>query len=394
MDALAVKVEELFRKKFQNEPSLYFSPGRINLIGEHIDYNGGYVLPCAINKGIYFAVAPNHTNTARFYSRDFDEKFEVDLRRVGPAGEWKNYVLSVVNEFQKDGKTIIGFDCVIAGNIPVGAGLSSSAAVEGGVAFALNDIFQLGYSSRDLAFLCQRAEHGFPGVNCGIMDQYANMMGKKDQAIFLDCKNLTHEYFPLELGDYQIVLINTKVHHALAGSAYNTRRSECETGLKIIRENTKFESFRDIKNAKALTKLEEKMGKFVWKRCTFVVEEISRTQTAAKMLRKRNLGELGKLMYESHEGLSNLYKVSCAELDFLVHFAGTNPDVIGSRMMGGGFGGCTINIVKKEGKKKFVDEATEAYKKEFQLVAESYEVSVVNGTGRIEATPATETLAN
>lgn len=390
MDALAVKVRELFRKKFQNEPSLYFSPGRINLIGEHVDYNGGYVLPCAINKGIYFAVAPNNTNTARFYSRDFEEKYEVDLNRIAPNEDWKNYVLSVVNEFQKDGKRIDGFDCAMGGNIPVGAGLSSSAAVEGGLAFALNDIFHLGYDSKQLAFLCQRAEHGFPGVNCGIMDQYANMMGKKDQAIFLDCKSLTHEYFPLELGEYQIVLINTKVHHALAGSAYNTRRSECETGLKIIRDNTKFNSFRDVKNSKALEKLEEKMGKFVWKRCTFVVDEINRTLKAAKMLRKKNLIEFGKLMFESHEGLSNLYKVSCAELDFLVHFANTNPDVIGSRMMGGGFGGCTINIVKKEGKKKFVEDSFEAYKKEFQLIAESYEVSVVDGTGKVAEDPVTE----
>jgi galactokinase len=388
MDPLAVKVIELFKKKFQKEPVLYFSPGRINLIGEHVDYNDGYVLPCAINKGIYFAVAANNSNTARFYSRDFDEKYEVDLHKIGPNQDWKNYVLSVVNEFQKDGKAIMGFDCALGGNIPVGAGMSSSAAVEGGLAFALNDIFQLGYDSRQLAFLCQRAEHGFPGVNCGIMDQYANMMGKKGHAIFLDCKNLTHEYYPLELGDYQLVLINTKVHHALAGSAYNTRRKECETGLNILRESGKFNSFRDIKNSKILEKFEEKMGKFVWKRCTFVVDEINRTKSAAKMLKKNNLAEFGRLMYQSHEGLSNLYKVSCAELDFLVGIAKTNPDVLGSRMMGGGFGGCTINIVKKEGKKKFVETSIEAYKKEFQLAAECYEVSAFDGTKMVVDEPA------
>lgn len=385
MNELANKIRELFIKKYTSNPSLYFSPGRINLIGEHVDYNGGFVMPCAINKGVYYAVAPNQARSARFYSRDFEEKMEVSLDEIGPSDGWKNYVLSVLNELQKDGKEIPGFDCVLGGNIPVGAGLSSSAAVEGGLAFALNDIFGLGYSREQLAFLCQRAEHGYPAVNCGIMDQYANMMGKKNQAILLDCQSLTHKYLPLELGAYQIVLINTKVHHALATSAYNTRRSECEAGLKIIRENTSYKSFRDIKSSKAIEKLQSQMGKYVWKRCTFVIDEINRTELAAKMLKRGNIKELGRLMYESHEGLSNLYKVSCAELDFLVHLAQGNPDVIGSRMMGGGFGGCTINIVRSEGKEKFIADSLAAYKKEFQLVAESYDVITVDGTNRIEA---------
>lgn len=384
MNELGAKIQELFTKRFGTHPFLYFSPGRINLIGEHVDYNDGFVMPCAINKGVYYAVAPNNTNIARFYSRDFDEKIEVDLDKIGPNESWKNYVLSVLNEFQKDGKKINGFDCVLGGNIPVGAGLSSSAAVEGGLAYALNDIFGFGYSREQLAFLCQKAEHGYPKVNCGIMDQYANMMGKKNQAIFLDCQSLTHKYLPLNLGSYQIVLINTKVHHALATSAYNTRRSECEAGLKIIRENTTYKSFRDIKNSKSIEKLEGKMGKYVWKRCTFVIDEINRTETAAKMLTRGNLREFGNLMYQSHEGLSNLYKVSCAELDFLVHLAQTNPDVIGSRMMGGGFGGCTINIVRSEGKDNFVSEAMAAYKKEFQITPESYDVVTENGTYKVE----------
>lgn len=384
MNELGIKIQELFVKKFKKEPQVYFSPGRINLIGEHVDYNEGFVMPCAINKGIYFAIAVNDKDTVNFYSRDYDEMLEVSLNKIGPAGEWKNYVLSVLNEFQKDGKNLKGFDCVFGGNIPAGAGLSSSAAVEGGIAFALNEIFDFGYSREQLAFLCQRAEHGFPQVNCGIMDQYANMMGLKNQAIFLDCKSLTHKYFPLDLGDYQIVLINTKVHHALATSAYNTRRNECETGLKIIRENSTYKSFRDINNSKVLEKFQEQMGKYVWKRCTFVVDEINRTEQAAKMLKKGNLREFGKLMFEAHEGLSNLYKVSCAELDFLVHFAQGNPDVIGSRMMGGGFGGCTINIVKKAGKQKFVDESLAAYRKEFQNAAESYDVVTSDGTHRVE----------
>lgn len=384
MNELGRKVGDLFVKKFQQQPTLYFSPGRINFIGEHIDYNSGFVMPSAINKGIYFAVGANNLNKARFYSRDFDEKFEVDLQHVGPDEEWKNYVLSVINELQKDGKAIGGFDCVFGGNLPIGAGLSSSAALEGGVAFALNDIFGLGYSREELAFLCQRAEHGFPQVNCGIMDQFANMMGRANEVILLDCQSLNHKYLPLELGEYKIVLINTRVHHALASSAYNTRRSECETGLRIIRENSSYKSFRDIKNSKGLEKFEEEMGKFVWKRCTFVVDEINRTEQAARMLRKGKLKEFGALMFESHDGLSNLFKVSCAELDYLVQIAKKNQDVIGARMMGGGFGGCTINIVHKDGKKQFIEESLAAYKKEFQSAAESYDVITSDGTHRIE----------
>lgn len=384
MTELALKVQELFRKKFESDPAMYFSPGRINLIGEHIDYNDGFVMPCAIDKGIYFAVAPNQTNTARLYSRDFEEDLEIELNKIAAGEGWKNYVLSVINEFQKDGKKIKGFDCVIGGNIPPGAGLSSSAAVEGGLAFALNEMNNLGYDKVQLALLCQRAEHGYPGVNCGIMDQFANMLGKKDHAIFLDCRTNHHQYLPLDLGDYQIVLINTKVHHALAASAYNTRRSECETGLKILQEEGNYNSFRDIKNSNTIENFQEKMGVFVWKRCTFVVDEINRTKLAAKLLRRGKLVEFGDLMFQSHDGLSHLYKVSCAELDFLVDFAKNNSDVIGARMMGGGFGGCTINIVKKEAKQKFLDEAMAAYKKEFQLAAESYEVNVVDGTSRVE----------
>lgn len=384
MTELALKVSELFKKKFNSEPAIYFSPGRINLIGEHVDYNDGFVMPCAIDKGIYFAVAINHTNTARLYSRDYEEILEVDMDKVAASEGWKNYVLSVINEIQKDGKIISGFDCVLGGNIPQGAGLSSSAAVEGGLAFILNDIFHLGYTREQMALLCQRAEHGYPGVNCGIMDQYANMLGKKDHVIFLDCQSSKHQYLPLELGEYQIVLINTKVHHALAESAYNTRRLECETGLKILREEGNYKSFRDVKISRTLENFQEKMGVFVWKRCTFVVDEINRTKLAAKLLRKGRLVDFGELMFQSHDGLSHLYKVSCAELDFLVDFAKNNFDVIGARMMGGGFGGCTINIVKKESKQKFVEDALAAYKKEFQVTAESYDVTVMDGTHKLK----------
>ncbi len=384
MDALAQKIKEAFIKKYQSEPHLYFSPGRINLIGEHIDYNDGYVMPCAIDKGIYYAIALNGTNEVNFFSRDYQESFKVSLNQIAPDEGWRNYVLSVLNEFQKDGKILQGFDCVFGGSVPTGAGLSSSAALEGGLAFALNDLLHLGYDRDQLAFLCQRAEHGYPQVNCGIMDQYANMLGKHGSVILLDCLQLDHTYLPLNLGDYCIVLINSKVHHALASSAYNTRRNECETGLKIIQENTSYKSFREIHNSNVLEKLESQMGKYVWKRCTYVVDEIQRTLQAAKYLKKGKLKEFGALMFQSHQGLSEMFKVSCAELDFLVKIAGSHKDVIGARMMGGGFGGCTINIVHKDGKDNFVEESLEKYQKEFQNSAESYDVVTSDGVHRIE----------
>lgn len=380
MNPLAQKIKEAFIKRYKSEPGIYFSPGRINLIGEHIDYNDGYVMPCAINKGMYFAVSPNGKKDVSIFSRDYQEECKVSLTSVAPDEGWKNYVLSVINEFQKDGKVLEGFNCLFGANVPSGAGLSSSAALEGGLAFALNDIFSLGYNPKQLALLCQRAEHGFPQVNCGIMDQFANMLGKENSVILLDCKDHVHSYLPLNPGDYRIVLINTKVHHALAASAYNTRRTECETGLKIIRENTPFKSFRDVHNSKLLQKLEDKMGKYVWKRCTYVVDEIQRTLLAAKFLKKGKLKDFGTLMFKSHEGLSELFKVSCAELDFLVKVAEGYPGVIGARMMGGGFGGCTINIVHKDNKEAFVATSLDKYKKEFQSVAESYDVVTADGT--------------
>lgn len=384
MNALAQRITEVFEKRYHNKPIICFSPGRINLIGEHIDYNRGFVMPCAINKGIYFAVAPSGNDNIRIYSRDLDETYSGNVNQISKEDGWCNYVLGVIDQFQKRGKTVEGFDCIFGGNLPMGAGLASSAALEGGMAFALNELFSFGLDRLELALLCQQAEHDFVGVDCGIMDQFANMMGKRGHAIFLNCDDLIYNYLPLELGEYCIVLLNTKVQHALASSAYNTRISECATGLKIIRENSSIKLFREIRNSRSLDRFEEKMGKYVYKRCKFVVEEIQRTKLAAKYLRRKKIKEFGALMFQSHEGLSNLYKVSCAELDFLVKQARANENVIGARMMGGGFGGCTINLVKESGKQQFIENALTAYKKEFQKSAESYEVVTSDGTHLVD----------
>src|SRR6185437_4648839 len=376
-------VKRVFEEKFKEKPHLYYSPGRINLIGEHIDYNDGFVMPAAIDKGIFFAIALNNSEKINCYSVDFDESISIPLSEVRKMDGWKNYVLGVVNEFQKLNLPISGFNCAFGGNIPIGGGLSSSAALEGGISFSMNELCNFGMSRKELALLGQRAEHNFPGVMCGIMDQYANMMSKKGTVMLLDTKNISNEYIPLNIEGYEIILINTKVHHSLAASEYNQRRKECEKGLEILKKGLNIQSFRDIKNPQELLSFKEQMGDKIYRRCLFVVEEILRTKKAAILLKENDLAGFGKLMFQTHEGLKNLYEVSCKELDFLVDKAKENNDVIGSRLMGGGFGGSTINIVKQETVKPFLSEILPAYKNQFNIDAESYDVKVVDGTCKI-----------
>jgi galactokinase len=385
MPAIASKVKQVFNEKFSEQPHLYFSPGRINLIGEHVDYNDGFVMPAAIDKGIHYGIALNGTDEINFYSIDFDETLSLKITDVRRIDGWKNYVLGIVNEFQLLNLPVKGFNCVFGGNIPIGAGISSSAALEGGLAYALNELYNFQLSRKELALLGQRAEHNFPRVMCGIMDQYANMMGKKNQVIHLDCMNITHEYLPLHSTEYKIVLINSKVHHSLASSEYNLRRKECEEGMMILREGTLIRSFRDIRKAEDLLAYKDKMGEEVYMRCLYVVEEIERTKKAAQLLKVPDIEAFGKLMFKTHEGLKNLYCVSCKELDFLVDCAAANENVVGARLMGGGFGGCTINIIKEIGKEKFLSETLAAYKKEFDIDAEVYEVNVVDGTHEVNS---------
>lgn len=383
MNTVSKKVSDIFKADFSSTPHLYYSPGRINFIGEHIDYNDGFVMPAAIDKGIYYAIALNNTDTINFHSIDFEEKLSINVSDIKKMTGWKNYVLSVSNEFLLLKKELKGFDCAFGGDIADGAGISSSAAVEGGLAFGINELFKFGLSRKELALLCQRAEHNFPGVMCGIMDQYANMFGKKDHVILLDTRSVEHQYFPLKLAEYEVVLINTKVEHSLASSEYNVRRKQCEEGLAILKKEKGITSFRDIKSAEELLPFKDKMGDKVYDRCKYVVEEILRTQKAANLLQQNNIAEFGKLMFETHEGLSKLYEVSCKELDFLVEKAKENKDVIGSRMMGGGFGGCTINIIKKESVRDFLKDATAAYKVKFQIEAEVINVAIGEGTHEI-----------
>ena len=383
MNSIATLVLKHFGENFSGSPKLYFSPGRINLIGEHIDYNDGFVMPAAIDKGIYFAIAENQTDTVHFYSIDFNEHFAISIQDIQINNGWRNYVLSVVNEFKLLGVSLKGFNCVFGGDIPLGAGMSSSAALEGGLVFALNEMFSVGLSREDLALLCQRAEHNFPNVKCGIMDQFANMMGKKDHVILLDCKTLQHSYFPLVKEGYKIVLLNSKVHHSLAAGEYNIRRQRCEQGLAILRSLLSIQSFRDITSADELEIGKSSMTLEQYNCCKYVVEEIGRTKTAAILLQSNDMKGFGKLMFATHEVLSKLYEVSCSELDFLVDQAKLFPAVIGSRLMGGGFGGCTINLVEVAGVENFIQQTNLAYQQQFNILSEAYIVNTSDGTASV-----------
>ena len=378
------QIVKKFKELFKKEPLLIRSPGRINLIGEHTDYNDGFVFPAAIDKEIHFAVAKNDINMFRFYAFDLQESFELkvdDLARTKTS--WANYLLGVAAQFKKAGYTLQGIDCVFGGDIPLGAGLSSSAAIENGFAFALKEILDVQVSKIQMINMAQKAEHEYAGVMCGIMDQFASMTGKKDHAIKLDCRSLEFEYANIDLHDYEILLCDTNVKHELASSEYNTRRTECETGVQILQKyDNNITALRDV-SLSLLLEHREEFDPIVYKRCEFVVKENLRVEDAFSALAKDDIKALGALMYQSHEGLRDDYEVSCKELDFLFDMAKKSDDVVGARMMGGGFGGCTINIVKKEKVKSFSEEIIRKYTKITGIEPEIYAVKITDGTGLI-----------
>ena len=373
-----------FKELFKNEPLLVRSPGRINLIGEHTDYNDGFVFPAAIDKEIHFAVAKNKVNLFRFYAIDLHESFEMNVEDLSKSDtSWANYLLGVAAQYKKAGYKLEGVDCVFGGDIPLGAGLSSSAAIENGFAFALKEILKASVSKIQMIKMAQKAEHEYAGVMCGIMDQFASMTGKKDYAIKLDCRSLDYEYANINLKDYGILLCNTNVKHELASSEYNTRRKECETGVQILQKyDNSIIALRDV-SLSLLQEHREEFDPIVYKRCVFVVKENLRVEEAFSALAKDDIKALGALMYQSHEGLRDDYDVSCKELDLLFDLAKKSDDVIGSRMMGGGFGGCTINIVKKEKVKSFSEGIKKEYSKITGLEPEIYSVKITDGTGFI-----------
>jgi len=361
------------------------APGRINLIGEHIDYHEGFVLPAAIDKALYFAVSPRTDSRLELYAHDLNEHYSGDIQHLIRSGMgWPDYLLGAVSELLQDGYTPGGVNLVFGGDIPAGSGLSSSAAMENGMLFALNYLFELGISKLNMIRLAQRGENNFVGMNCGIMDMFASMMGRKNEVIRIDCRSLEYAYFPFNLPDHTLVLCNSGVKHALVNSDYNTRRAEAESGLHLLKGT----AYADIRSLRDLTPdmlFAERnlLTPLVFKRCKHVVEENERVLLACRALEKGDAHWLGQLLYQSHEGLQHEYEVSCPEMDFLVDETRSDDAVAGSRMMGGGFGGCTLNLVRKESVPEFLTRLEQAYFQKFRIRLASHEVRLTDGVGII-----------
>ncbi|MCK9280751.1 MAG: galactokinase [Melioribacteraceae bacterium] len=374
-------IKEKFKVLHQEEPLLFRSPGRVNLIGEHTDYNNGFVLPAAIEKAIYFAISKRDDSEVNLYAYNLNESDQFNISNPNfIKGKWSNYLKGVVDQLNKMGCKFNGFNCVFGGDIPIGAGLSSSAALEAGLAFALNHIFNLGLEKLTIVKLAQKAENEFVGMNCGIMDQYINVFGKSGNVVRIDCQSLDYEYFPFDFKDLSIVLFNSLVTHSLASSEYNKRREECNLGVAIIQKKyPEVKSLRDV-SEEMLREVKDEINDVVYKRCKYAVEETDRVIKACDSLIEKDLKKFGKYMFQTHEGLSKDYEVSCEEMDYLVELTKGNEDILGARMMGGGFGGCTINLIKNSGIEKSVEYISQKYKSRYGKELEVYITTISNGT--------------
>jgi galactokinase len=376
------QIIKIFQNSFNQVPLIVKSPGRVNIIGEHVDYNGGFVLPAAIDKAVYLAVSLREDDMINLVATDLDEVFSIsidDIKPVSKAG-WPNYILGVAAQFQRMGFLQKGFNAVVTSNLPMGAGLSSSAAVECSTVFALNELLGTGLDKITMVQMAQKAEHEFAGVMCGIMDQFASMFGKKDHVIKLDCSSLDYEYLPFKLDGIKVLLLNTNVKHSLGSSEYNIRRKECEMAVEWVREQVAgVNSLRNVCEA-MIDEFVAPKNKLVAMRSRYIVQEMERLNGACDDLRKGDIAALGKKMFATHDGLSNMYEVSCKELDWLVNYARHNESVIGARLMGGGFGGCTINLIEEKAIEKLIAEIQPAYEKEMNLPLSFYVASIENGT--------------
>ena len=379
------KVYEKFAEIFKDKPYMFRSPGRVNLIGEHTDYNEGFVLPAAINKEIVFAIAPSGDKNCRLISLDMEDSYDFNIGSFVKSGKaWANYLLGIIEQFKNNGYKLNGFNCVFGGDIPIGAGLSSSAALEAGLGYALKEIFNLSIEPMDIVKLAQKAENEFVGVKCGIMDQYINIFGKKNKVLKIDCRSLEYSYFPFEADDLSIVLCDSRVSHSLASSEYNLRRKQCESGVKILQKyNPAIKSLRDVELDLLKAHIDE-FDPVIYKRCEYVIEENIRLLAACDYLLKNDIVSFGEKVNESHEGLKNKYEVSCSELDSLVEYARQDENTIGCRMMGGGFGGCTINLVKTDAVENFSHKITDKYKIKTSRDLRIYVAKIVDGTSAIK----------
>ena len=380
---LVKQVTSHFETAFGAKPKYTFlSPGRINVIGEHVDYNDGFVLPAAINKYICFAVSESGSATSTIIAKDLGETYTFDINdELKPTDiMWVNYILGVVHQLKSRSTNLKGLNIVFSSTIPMGAGLSSSAALECGIGYLYNHIFGIGLTKEEIALIGQKSEHTFVGVNCGIMDQFASVFGKKNSVIKLDCNTLEYEYHKANFKEYSLLLLDSNVKHTHLTSGYNTRRQEVEQGLAILKEAyPEVKTFRDCSEEQVLAQ-RENLGETIFKRCLFVVQEIQRVLDAVDALEASDFAGLGAHMFATHDGLSTEYEVSCEEIDFLVGEVRNDENVLGSRMMGGGFGGCSINLVKKGYEDAIIERVSATYKAKFGISLKAYKIKISKGT--------------
>ena len=381
---MKTRISEKFKTLFGNEGEFFASAGRINLIGEHTDYNGGYVFPGAIDKGIIAEIALNGSDKVCAFSLDMDEYVEFGLNEEDkPHQSWVCYLFGVCRETIKRGGKVAGFNTVFAGDVPLGAGLSSSAALESTYAFAINELNGNGIDRFELAKIGQSTEHNYCGVKCGIMDQFASCFGREGSLIRLNCKTLEYKYFPFNPKGYRLVLVDSCVKHELASSAYNKRRQSCENAAAAIRKNHPEVEFLSDAKRLWLDEVRSDIPQEDFLRAEYVIGEVQRVLDVCDALERADYETVGELMYQTHFGLSRLYEVSCEELDFLNKLA-RKMEVTGSRVMGGGFGGCTINLVKEELYQDFVDAAIEKFTQKFGHAPKIYDVVISDGARKLQ----------
>lgn len=378
------EVIKIFKEKFGNDsPEVYTSPGRVNLIGEHTDYNGSFVFPGAIDKGMIAAIKFNGTDKVRAYAINLDEYSEFGLNAEdAPKEVWAKYIFGVCREIIKRGGTVKAFDTAFAGDVPLGAGMSSSAALESTYAFALNDLLNLGIDKFELARIGQSTEHNYVGVMCGIMDQFASLFGKEGHLIRLDTKSMEYEYFPFNPKGYKLVLLDTMVKHELASTAYNARRASCEKAAVTISKRYPQVKFLRDASTEMLNEVKDEITEEDYMRAKYVIEETQRVIEVSDALQRGDYETVGRKMYETHHGMSKDFEVSCEELDFLNEVA-KEHGVTGSRVMGGGFGGCTINLVKDELYDSFINDAIKQFSDKFGHEPKVYDVVISDGARKL-----------
>jgi len=374
------KLKSEFLKEFNEAPDLITrAPGRINLIGEHTDYNLGLVFPAAIDKSMYFAFKTNGTNSCRLCAYDKNEKVTIELDKMDADLLWAKYCVGVIQEVFALGISLEGFDCLFMSDIPIGAGVSSSAALECGFVMGLNTLSNSNLDKWEMAKIGNRAENNYLGIQSGILDQFSSIFGLKNKAMLMDCASQDFTYHDVNIDPYTLVLINTNVKHSHLSSGYNDRPSECRAALKIAQQQfSKINSLSDL-NKLQLETIKTKLSETLYKRTLFVIEENARVLLFKNALKEKNYNALGQLLYESHEGLETLYEVSCKELNILVNLSRKEPSIKGARMMGGGFGGCTLNLIEIKNKEKIIESMCEAYFNKTGITAIPYYIHIGQG---------------